>query len=128
MSFSHLHVHTIFIGQQNDVDNLDEVINTLPISNNVGESSSLSQGMHDWETDHPFLTVLPLGITPLIQNNPSLLDDVALQEPDASLCRKDIGKRSRLRHWSRGHQFIVRGGGHIDIRQPLYRCGTFDYC
>ena len=60
-----------------------------------------------------------LGITPLIEDYPELLDGVVLVED--TLCRKDTGKRKQLRHWSRRHQFIVRGGGHIDAWQPLYR-------
>ena len=37
------------------------------------------------------------------------------------VCRKDAGQGKKLRKWSRGHQFIVHGGGHIDSWQPLYR-------
>lgn len=38
---------------------------------------------------------------------------------EGQLCRKDTGSR-KLRKWSRGHQFVMRGGGHIDAWQPLY--------
>ena len=36
-----------------------------------------------------------------------------------TLCAAKI--QIRLRKWSRGHQFVVRGGGHIDTWQPLYK-------
>ena len=39
---------------------------------------------------------------------------------DEQLCRRDTGGRSTLRKWSQGHQFVVRGDGHIDTWQPLY--------
>jgi len=35
-------------------------------------------------------------------------------------CNKDIGVQKRMQKWSRGHLFIVRGGGHIDMWQPIY--------
>ena len=35
-------------------------------------------------------------------------------------CNKDTGTRKRIQKWSRGHFFVVRGGGHIDMWQPLY--------
>ena len=38
-----------------------------------------------------------------------------------SSCNKDTGQRKQLRKWTRGHLFIVRGGGHIDMWQPLYQ-------
>ena len=41
---------------------------------------------------------------------------------DTTKCRKDLGdKGKRLRHWSRGHIFIVRGCGHIDMWKPIYK-------
>ena len=36
------------------------------------------------------------------------------------LCRKYIGGPKRLRRWSRGHQFVVKGGGHCDVWALLY--------
>ena len=62
-----------------------------------------------------------LGTAPLIEHHPDLLNEVALTNPGEQLCRKDTGQGKRLRKWSRGHQFVVRGGGHIDAWQPLYR-------
>ena len=47
---------------------------------------------------------------------------MSVVEDDAEpLCRKDIGNKKKLRRWSRGHQFLVRGGGHIETWQPLYK-------
>ena len=51
-----------------------------------------------------------------MHNNPSLLYE---STSTGQLCRKDTGLGKRLRKWSRGHQFVVRGGGHIDTWQPL---------
>jgi hypothetical protein len=42
-------------------------------------------------------------------------------EENPTACRKNLGETKRMRHWSRGHQFIVRAGGHIDTFQPLYK-------
>ena len=38
-----------------------------------------------------------------------------------SRCKKDIGKSKKVRHWSRGHLFIVRPCGHIDLHKPIYQ-------
>ena len=35
-------------------------------------------------------------------------------------CNKDTGAKKKLQKLSRGHFFVVRGGGHIDMWQPLY--------
>ena len=59
-------------------------------------------------------------ISSLVSSYPGIVQD-AIVEPGETLCRKDTGSKSRLRKWSRGHQFIVRGGGHIDAWQPLYK-------
>ena len=61
-----------------------------------------------------------VGTAPLIESQPDLLQAITLTNPDEQLCHKDTGKGKRLTKWSRGHQFIVRGGGHIDTWQPLY--------
>ena len=45
--------------------------------------------------------------------------DVTLQ-PE-SRCKKDTGKPKKLRRWSRGHLFIVRPCGHIDLHKPIYQ-------
>ena len=46
--------------------------------------------------------------------------DLQLAE-DQSTCRKDLGARGKLRHWSRGHVFIVRSCGHVDTWKPIYK-------
>ena len=43
----------------------------------------------------------------------------SLSDQSGELCCKDMGAK-KLRKWSRGHQFVVRGGGHIYVWQPLY--------
>jgi len=60
-----------------------------------------------------------LGTDELIEQHPLIAEEDA-HTSDEQLCRKDTGGRSTLRKWSRGHQFVVRGGGHIDTWQPLY--------
>lgn len=67
---------------------------------------------------HSFVSI---GTSSLIKNHPSVVDLADLSNQEEKLCRKDIGKSKRMRRWSRGHQFIVRGGGHIDSWSPLYK-------
>lgn len=43
------------------------------------------------------------------------------QSSDPNLCHKNLGDSKRLRHWNRGHLFIVRPCGHIDFSQPIYK-------
>ena len=61
-----------------------------------------------------------VGISKLASQHPQLIRDSVVNDGTA-LCRKDTGKGSKLRKWSRGHQFVIRGGGHIDTWQPLYK-------
>ena len=42
-------------------------------------------------------------------------------EPQPTTCNKDTGSKQRLQKWSRGHLFIVRGGGIIDKWSPLFK-------
>ena len=60
------------------------------------------------------------GISKLASQHPQLIHDSVVNNGTA-LCRKDTGKGGKLRKWSRGHQFVIRGGGHIDTWQPLYK-------
>lgn len=70
----------------------------------------------------PLLILYTLtGISDLIHEHPQLVQGSVYSDPKAPVCRKNIGKSKSLRKWSRGHQFVVRGGGHIDTWQPLYR-------
>ena len=57
----------------------------------------------------------------LLRKYPELADE--LPEADAG-CRKDIGAPKKVRKWSRGYQFIVGGGGHIEAFTPLYQLVT----
>ena len=59
------------------------------------------------------------GTSQLVSNS-ELLPAALLFNQAGALCRKDTGGR-KLRKWSRGHQFVVHGGGHIDTWQPLYK-------
>ena len=59
------------------------------------------------------------GTSHLVSNsNHKLLSVTSLFNQAGVLCHKDTGGR-KLRKWSRGHQFIVRSGDHIDTWQPL---------
>jgi len=49
-------------------------------------------------------------------------------DPADQLCRKDVGSLRCLQHWSRGHQFVLRGGGHIDTWSPLYKSAIKYLC
>ena len=63
-----------------------------------------------------------LGISELIASHPAIVNQAhIIENPGEPLCRKDIGKKLKLRKWSRGHQFVVRGGGHIETFQPLFQ-------
>ena len=58
---------------------------------------------------------LSLGTHALVSANPTLLKEAGqIVSPSGIECRKETGGKKRLRKWSRGHQFIVRAGGHID--------------
>lgn len=49
----------------------------------------------------------------------SILDECI--EPQPTACNKETGGKQRLQKWSRGHLFIVRGGGTIDKWSPLFK-------
>lgn len=104
-------------------DKVDEVIEQLKlIGNDVGESAATSQGMYVYINANLLLTVNyhEAGTIDLITSHPSIAGDAHI-DPGQPLCRKNIGKKRKLRKWSRGHQFIIRGGGHIDAWQPLFQ-------
>ena len=48
----------------------------------------------------------------LIEKHPSILGSFAVEEEtdsaNKSTCKKDLGGKQRLKHWSRGHVFICR--------------------
>ena len=100
----------------------------LPASVNLGSSAAISQGIatvyalyNNYCAFDLKLYIVPLaGTMPLLSANPELVDAVKVVG-DGPICRKDTGKGHKLRKWSRGHQFIVRGGGHIEMWAPLYK-------
>ena len=55
-------------------------------------------------------------------------------ESDQNICRKDTGETRKLRLWSRGHVFIVRSCGIVDMWRPIYRqvirsvCAPLQFC
>ena len=62
------------------------------------------------------LTCMPAGISGLISNHPevsSVIDYTDEDEDTKTACNKDTGTRHKLQKWTRGHLFVVRGGGHI---------------
>ena len=61
------------------------------------------------------------GTADLINSHPDIVAVSEVEDSQIELCRKDTGSAHKLRRWSRGHQFIVRGGGHIESWQPLFK-------
>ena len=61
-----------------------------------------------------------VGSSALLFEHPELANDEGFST-DLHLCRKDTGEWSRVRKWSRGYQFVVGGGGHIEAFAPLYQ-------
>lgn len=62
-----------------------------------------------------------IGADQLLHDHPDIIDMSVVEDTSEPLCHKDTGKTKKLRRWSRGHQFIVRGGGHIETWQPLFK-------
>lgn len=57
----------------------------------------------------------------IVQNKKAVQDIMEGCTMEASpTCSKDTVERKTLRKLSRGHQFVVRAGGHIDMWTPLY--------
>lgn len=123
-------------GVNDECDDLvDDVIDSLAVpGNTVGESPLESQGTthyNGYTLDLVSLTcnlvyqlhiASIIGISELLEKNPEIVSTTDFEDVNEPLCRKDTGKGKRLRKWSRGHQFIVRAGGHIDTWQPIYKC------
>ena len=62
------------------------------------------------------------GTTDIIDKFPKMSAD--LDDEDSSSkpsCNKETGEKKCIQRWTRGHFFVVRGGGHIDTWQPLYQ-------
>ncbi len=65
---------------------------------------------------------MPIGNTDFIEEQEAvttILDDCVETEP--TVCNKETGGKQRLQKWSRGHLFIVQGGGIIDKWSPLFK-------
>lgn len=56
-----------------------------------------------------------------------VIDSCLPSSKDQTSYRKDLGDKGKLRLWSRGHIFIVRTCGHIDMWRPIYRYVIFSY-
>ena len=63
------------------------------------------------------------GNTEFIETDYDAMSSVLSEctEPQPTSCNKDTGAKQRLQKWSRGHLFIVRGGGIIDRWNPLFK-------
>lgn len=75
--------------------------------------------------DYKYISYLAVtaGTSSIIQSNPVLssqLDD-GEEVSTKPACNKDTSQNKTLQRWTRGHFFIVRGSGHIDAWQPLYK-------
>ncbi|XP_046864599.1 uncharacterized protein LOC124459114 [Xenia sp. Carnegie-2017] len=81
---------------------LDKDDDTFPVGNSVVESQ---------------------GNAEFVNNEPDAIKAILRDcvEPTKTKCNKETGGKQRLQKWSRGHLFIVRGGGIIDKWSPLYR-------
>jgi len=101
---------------------IDTVLQNLPASSVSPDLSiAASQGFDTILSTDIIIFVLfsIVGINSLINEYPGIAcqSNIIITE---ELCRKNTGTRPTLRKWSRGHQFVVRGGGHIDTFQPLF--------
>lgn len=58
-----------------------------------------------------------VGATGMVASYPHLGAelDKRHKEDYVPKCNKDTGAKKQLQKWTRGHFFIVRGGGHIDM-------------
>lgn len=68
--------------------------------------------------------LMTLGTVQLIDQ--FQISDWNQSESSSSECRKDLGEKGKLRHWSRGHIFVVRSCGHIDTWKPIYKSVTLE--
>ncbi|XP_022111569.1 uncharacterized protein LOC110990776, partial [Acanthaster planci] len=94
------------IANETTIAKVGDVLATIPPVACGGESVIVAQGTA------PFLEA----------NSPhigSIMEECVEEKPTA--CKKDTGSKIRLQKWSRGHLFVVRGGGHIEYWQTLYK-------
>ena len=103
----------------------DAVINRIASASTVTSDAMLvSQGVfrivllqqHAWV--HFKVVNIHVGTAEFVHQFPSVMDNY---EPTRPTCRMEIGEKKMLRLWSRGHLFIVRPCGHIDLWRPIYR-------
>ncbi|XP_068679649.1 uncharacterized protein [Montipora foliosa] len=94
-----------------EVSKVEKVLSSLgngptsDVGNSVVEAQGYSGNAGFIEREHGALT--------------ALLQDCL--EPQPTSCNKETGGKQRLQKWSRGHLFIVRGGGIIDKWSPLFK-------
>ena len=68
-----------------------------------------------------------IGTTDLLARHTAIgqsIDDGEEDYATITTCNKDTGGKRRLQQWTRGVWgvwFCVRGGGHIQMWQPLYK-------
>ena len=67
--------------------------------------------------------VFQLGNTEFIEKEADAINSIMHNciETEPTACNKETGTKQRLQKWSRGHLFIVRGGGIIDKWSPLFK-------
>ncbi len=61
------------------------------------------------------------GVQEFIMQHPAVVDESLDSAVESTSCRKDLGEKGKLRHWSRGHVFVVRSCGHVDTWKPIFR-------
>ena len=131
MMFVVLHTTENDSATQEEQQQIEKVLDATAVD--TGESSAKSQGLfvespktkksrpvkssnhHNCQIEISFC----IGVHHLLRDHPSLLQE-ATADFSPVTCTKNTGETKRLRWWSRGHQLIVRAGGHIEAWQPLY--------
>ena len=127
---------------EEDIDVVERRVNEIAHDTSSASSNSLSV-QQGWQISSLILHIIiynyqcsgtcTTGTKQFIEENPKLTEsDLTIVKQ--SDCRKDLGERSRLRHWSRGHVFIVHCCGHIDTWKPIFKyenvvhdCTTYNY-
>ena len=67
-------------------------------------------------------TLYIVGVANFVGKYPSVIESCIPSSVNlVTSCRKDLGDKGKLRLWSRGHIFIVRTCGHIDMWRPIFR-------
>ena len=107
---------------------IELVPTTSTSSTTRANMASHSQGMLQYELQLHTVHVMLISIFVMVGtsnmiNKFSLLSSQLDNEDQSAMpaCNKDTGGKKQLQRWTRGHLFIVRGGGHIESWQPLYK-------